>query len=44
MSDAIYIPLEVFGIGFATSMCIAVFIKLLMDAIKRFSKDKAVQE
>ncbi len=40
MADVIYIPLEVFGIGFATAMCIAVLIKLLMDAIKHFSKDE----
>jgi hypothetical protein len=39
MSDAILIPLQVFGIGFAISMCMAVLIKLLMDAIKHFSKD-----
>jgi hypothetical protein len=39
MADAIYIPLEVFSIGFATAVCIAVLIKLLMDAIRRFSKN-----
>ncbi len=45
MTDVIYIPLEVFGIGFATAMCIAVLIKLLMDVIKHFSKDeKTIQE
>jgi hypothetical protein len=38
MSDAILIPLQVFGIGFAISMCMAVLIKLLMDAIKHFNK------
>lgn len=37
MSDAIIIPLQVFGIGFVISMCIAVLIKLLLDAIKFFS-------
>lgn len=45
MTDALYIPLEVFGIGFAIAMCMAVFIKVLMDIIKHFSKsDKNVSE
>lgn len=39
MSDAILIPLQVFGLGFAISMSIAVLIKLLLDAINHFSKD-----
>lgn len=38
MSDTFLIPLQVFGIGFAISMCIALMIKLLMDAIKKFSR------
>lgn len=45
MTDAILIPLEVFGIGFAISMCMAVFIKVLMDIIQHFSKkEKNVSE
>lgn len=39
MSDLFYIPLEVFGIGFATAMCIAALMKFLMNAIKHFSKN-----
>lgn len=38
MSDAILIPLQVYGIGFVISMLMAVLIKVLMDAIKHFSK------
>lgn len=43
MSDMFSIPLQVFGLGFVISMCMAVLIKLLMDAIKHFNKntDKA---
>ena len=43
MSDMFSIPLQVFGIGFSISMCMAVLIKLLMDVIKHFNKnpDKA---
>jgi len=45
MSAAILIPLKVFGLGFIISMCISVLIKLLLDAIKFFSKDSTqVQE
>lgn len=39
MTDAILIPLKVFGLGFIISMCISVLVKLLLDAIKLFSKD-----
>lgn len=38
MSDIFLIPLQVFGIGFVISMCMAVLIKLLMDVIQYFSK------
>lgn len=41
MKDAIFIPLQVFGIGFVISMCMAIFMKLLMDAIKHFSKNSS---
>lgn len=44
MSDAIMVPLQVYGIGFLISMGIAVLIKLLMDAIKSFSKTSDQQE
>jgi len=45
MYDMFLIPLEVFGIGFAISMCMAVLIKLLMDVIQHFSKNsKETQE
>jgi hypothetical protein len=44
MTDLIYIPLEVFGIGFATAMCIAGLIKLLTDVIRHFSKDEKMME
>jgi hypothetical protein len=39
MTDAILIPLKVFGLGFVISMCMAVLIKLLLDAIRFFSKN-----
>lgn len=39
MPDMFAIPLQVFGLGFVISMCIAVLIKLLLVAIKFFSKD-----
>lgn len=39
MSDAFLIPLQVFGLGFVISMCIAVLIKLLLDAIKHFTRN-----
>jgi hypothetical protein len=41
MSDAILIPLQVFGLGFIISMCIAVLVKLLLDAIKHFTRNPA---
>lgn len=41
MSAAILIPLQVYGLGFVISMCIAVLIKLLLDAIKRFTRNTA---
>jgi hypothetical protein len=39
MTDAILIPLKVFGLGFIISMCIALIVKLLLVAIKYFSKE-----
>jgi len=39
MPDAISIPLQVFGLGFVISMCIAVLIKLLLVAIKYFTRN-----
>lgn len=39
MSEAILIPLKVYGLGFIISMCMAVLIKLLLDAIKHFTKN-----
>lgn len=39
MKDVIFTPLQVYGLGFAISMLMAVLIKLLMDAIRFFSKD-----
>jgi hypothetical protein len=44
MTDAILIPLKVYGLGFIISMCIAVLIKLLLDAIQHFSKDSKSQK
>lgn len=38
MLTAILIPLKVYGLGFVISMLIAFLIKLLLDAIKHFSK------
>ncbi len=40
MSDLFYIPFEVFGLGFAMAMCISVFMKLLMNSIRHFSKNE----
>ncbi len=42
MAAAILIPLKVFGLGFIISMCIAFLIKVLMDAIRLFSKKIAL--
>jgi hypothetical protein len=39
MPSAISIPLQVFGLGFIISMGIAVFVKLLLDAIKHFTRN-----
>lgn len=39
MSESFLIPLQVFGLGFVISMCIALFIKLLLDAIKHFTRN-----
>lgn len=36
--DAYLIPLKVYGIGFIISLGISLLIKLLLDAIKIFSK------
>ena len=44
MSDLISIPLEVFGFGFATAMCIAVLMKIIMDIIKHFSKEEKMTQ
>ena len=44
MPTAISIPLEVFGLGFVISMGIAFLIKLLLDAIKYFSKNPIENE
>lgn len=41
MTDAILIPLQVFGLGFVISMCIAVFVKVLLEAIKHFTRNSA---
>jgi hypothetical protein len=41
MSDAFLIPLQVFGVGFIISMCIAGIVKLLLDAIKHFTRKTA---
>jgi hypothetical protein len=40
MPEMFSIPLKVYGLGFVISMFIAVLIKLLLDAIKFFSKNK----
>lgn len=45
MTAAILLSLKVFGVGFAISMCIAVLIKFLLDAIKHFTRnDSETQE
>lgn len=44
MPEAIMIPMKVFGLGFAISMCMSVLIKLLLDAIKFFTKDSINNE
>lgn len=44
MTAAILIPLKVFGLGFVISMCIAFLIKVLLDAIKLFSKRFALSK
>jgi len=44
MPTAISIPLEGFGLGFIISMGIAFLIKLLLDAIKYFSKNPIENE
>lgn len=44
MTEAILIPLKVFGLGFTISMCISLLIKLLLDAIKFFSKDSTAKQ
>lgn len=41
MSDAILIPLQVFGLGFVISMCIAGLVKFLLEAIKHFTRNTA---
>jgi hypothetical protein len=38
MIDAILIPLQVFGLGFVISMCIAGLVKMLLDLIKHFTR------
>jgi hypothetical protein len=45
MTEALLIPLKVFGLGFVISMCMAVLIKFLMDAIKHFTNsEKEIQD
>ncbi len=45
MPDMFRIPLIVYGLGFVISMFIAVLMKVLLDAIRFFSKGKnKVQE
>lgn len=39
MTADILLSLKVFGVGFAISMCIAMLIKLLLDAIKHFTRN-----
>lgn len=41
MTDAFLIPLQVYGIGFIISLGIALLIKLMMDALKIFSKNSS---
>lgn len=40
MSDAIIIPLQVFGLGFIISMCIAGLVKVMLDIIKHFTRNE----
>lgn len=42
MNDLFYIPFEVFGLGFVMAMSISVFMKLLMNSIRHFSRHKKV--
>ena len=45
MTEAVLLSIKVFGVGYAISMCIAVLIKLLLDAIKHFTRNtEKVQE
>ena len=44
MKDAILIPLQVFGLGFIISMCMAVLIKFLLDAIKHFTHNEGKKQ
>ncbi len=45
MTAAILLSVKVFGLGFAISMCIAALIKLLLDAIKHFTRNSSeIQE
>lgn len=41
MSDAILIPLQVFGLGFIISMFIAGLVKVMLDIIKHFTRNAA---
>lgn len=40
MTESIFLAMKVFGMGFVISMCMAVLIKLLLDAIKHFTRNK----
>lgn len=45
MTADILLSLKVFGVGFIISMCIATLIKLLLDAIKHFTRNSTeIQE
>lgn len=44
LPDMFSIPLKVYGLGFLISMSIALTIKLLLDGIRFFSKDKTKDE
>ena len=39
MQDAFLIPLQVFGLGFVISMCIAALVKMLLNVIKHFTRN-----
>lgn len=39
MTEAVLLSIKVFGVGFIISMAIAVLIKLLLDAIKHFTRN-----